>query len=96
MYFAKTENDDLFADNVKANSSETNSHTKYLNFKNIPNKLKETSFAQKVRFNRQIIVTNWEKFLLTVHLLIPGLMRVSCWSKKKAFIRLFERGQKKL
>ena len=96
MFFARSQDANLFIEKNKDHGCNKDPMQKYMNPNNLPAKLKNTSFAKDISCNKIIRITTLEQMLLMLHWTVPGLMRVSCWTKKKQMRRLMEIGSKKV
>lgn len=97
LYFAKTEDDNVFReDNNKSSNFVEHKRSEYLDYDNIPQELQNSSFKEDIKFNRYIVLSNTDKFLLFLHFNLPCLMKISCWKKKHILTRFFKKGSRKL
>lgn len=68
LYFAKTKEDFVFSEESKhASFFVKHRRSEFLDMNKIPKDLQETTFKEDIKFNRHIILSNADKFLLFIH-----------------------------
>ena len=97
LYFANLERKDIFLTEKKKPSIYVKNRLNYYNdHSKIPEDLKNTGFINDIKNHKEIRISCLDKFLLLIHLKIPFLNKISCWSKKAPLKRAFKKGQQKI